>query len=348
MGSPLSPMLSNLYMELIEHYFILPHHLLNNSIWLRYVDDVFAAIPISNSSTNILNFINSIHPNIKFTMETPSPTNNSLPFLDTLFIWDHSTKPSYTIYRKPTSSSNYIHWFSTHTTNTKIATLSALYLRALKICSPAFLNTETNYLKNTFIKLKYPIHIINKSYKNAKTKFYSIITHENKKTNFIPIPHINIQHIKPIIPKNITFVPSNNIILKKVFKPPKSPNPIPPCIYRIPCSVCNLNYIGESIDYKRRIHQHQHDLNIDNQNSALVQHRQNNDHFINPNNSSIIKNINNYSKRKIAESFCIYNLPNYNQSTGDYKIDQLQNAIMCQSTFYKSLIKKQPTSNQTP
>ena len=171
MGSPLSPMLSNIYMELIEHYYIHPHPLLRNTTWLRYVDDIFAAIPISTNPTAILNHINNIHPNIQFTMEIPAPTQNSLPFLDTLILWDHTTKPSYTIYRKPTSSPNYIHWYSAHTKNIKIATLSALYLRAFKICSPAYLKTENDFLKNTFKKLQYSIYIINKSYKKAKTKF---------------------------------------------------------------------------------------------------------------------------------------------------------------------------------
>ena len=349
MGSPLSPILSNLYMELIEYYFILPHPLLTNCTWLRYVDDIFAAIPNASDPKTILNHINNIHQNITFTLETPLPTKNSLPFLDTLIMWDSSTKPLYTIFRKPTASPNYIHWYSAHTINTKIATLSSLYLRALKICSPALLKTETDFLRNTFNKLQYPTHIINTSFKKARTKFYSIKTKEpTLDKSFLPIPHINLHHIKNIIPKNITLIPSNNIILKKVFKPPKASNPNPPCIYSIPCQTCELNYIGETTEHNRRIYQHRYDLNTDNQNSALTMHRHNNNHNINLKDNYIIKHINNYNKRKMSEAYCIKNLPNYNLRPGDFKIDQLQNAIMHRSPFFKSLCNKSLNNNQLP
>src|SRR5678816_769968 len=69
MGSPLSPILSNIFMELIEHFFILNHPLLSNTTWLRYVDDIFISTPLTTNPTLILDHINSIHPNINFTME---------------------------------------------------------------------------------------------------------------------------------------------------------------------------------------------------------------------------------------------------------------------------------------
>src|SRR5678815_404836 len=88
MGSPLSPILANIFMELLEIYHILPNPLLNNSFWYRYVDDIFVAIPVNTNPIDILTFINNIHPNITFTIE--HATNNTLPFLDTLLIWSHT------------------------------------------------------------------------------------------------------------------------------------------------------------------------------------------------------------------------------------------------------------------
>src|SRR5678815_2534328 len=89
-----------------DSYYILPHHLLSGCIWFRYVDDIFAAVPNATNPQNILNFINTIHTDIQYTMETA--TNNTIPFLDTLIITDHNTKPSFTVYRKPTSNPTYI------------------------------------------------------------------------------------------------------------------------------------------------------------------------------------------------------------------------------------------------
>src|SRR5678815_6151995 len=106
MGSPLSPILSNIYMELTEFYHILPHPLLNNSLWIRYVEDIFISLPHNTNPNDVLNYINSIHPSVQYTIEMPS--NNSIPFLDTLITWNNNYL-QFTIYRKPTFAPNYIH-----------------------------------------------------------------------------------------------------------------------------------------------------------------------------------------------------------------------------------------------
>src|SRR5678815_4380019 len=143
-------------------------------------------------------------------META--TNNTIPFLDTLIITDHNTKPSFTVYRKPTSNPTYIHWYSAHTCNTKIAALTTLYLRAFKICSPPYIKQETNLIKHTFQKLKYPSYIIHTAYKKAKGKYYQTNpTKPTTKKTYIPIPNINTHNINNLIPQHIQLVPSNNI-----------------------------------------------------------------------------------------------------------------------------------------
>jgi hypothetical protein len=49
--------------------------------WYRYVDDTFVVWPHGKEELqNFLQHLNSIHPNIKFTMEIEH--NKSLPFLD--------------------------------------------------------------------------------------------------------------------------------------------------------------------------------------------------------------------------------------------------------------------------
>src|SRR5678816_1590299 len=88
MGSPLSPILSNIYMELTEFFHILPHPLLNNSLWIRYVDDIFVSLPHNTNPNDVLNYINSIHPSVQYTIEMPF--NNSIPFLDTLITWNNN------------------------------------------------------------------------------------------------------------------------------------------------------------------------------------------------------------------------------------------------------------------
>src|SRR5678816_4931819 len=110
-------------------------------------------------------------PSIQYTLEHPK--NSTLPYLDTLISWHNSLYLNFSIYRKPTATSSYIHWFSTHSNTIKIATLTSLYLRAFRLCSPQHLTNETNFIRNTFQKLQYPTHIINKSYHKAKNKYYN-------------------------------------------------------------------------------------------------------------------------------------------------------------------------------
>ena len=81
MGSPLAPLLANFAMHMLETKF----NLYNGSppiSYLRYIDDIFAVFPSDSDAHNFLSFLNSLHHQLKFTMETQD--NDKLPFLDTL------------------------------------------------------------------------------------------------------------------------------------------------------------------------------------------------------------------------------------------------------------------------
>ena len=55
----------------------------------RYVDDTFCLFHSEHDAMLFFNYLNSRHPNIKFTFETQ--INDKLPFLDVLV--DNSTSP---------------------------------------------------------------------------------------------------------------------------------------------------------------------------------------------------------------------------------------------------------------
>ena len=71
-GSPISPLIANLFMEKLEDKTItvlpLPH------LWLRYVDDTFI-IQQAEHSHQLLKHINSQDPHIQFTTEDPNQDN---------------------------------------------------------------------------------------------------------------------------------------------------------------------------------------------------------------------------------------------------------------------------------
>ena len=143
MGSPLSPLLSNIYMEYFEK------HLLSSIvdleiIWFRYVDDVFVIILNNLSLDAFLNSLNNLSPSIKFTTEREA--NNCLPFLDVQVMRGNNNRPCFKVYRKPTHSNLYIHDFSGHSNNIKEGTVNNIIQRAYKVCDPQYMDEEIDFI----------------------------------------------------------------------------------------------------------------------------------------------------------------------------------------------------------
>ena len=83
MGTPISPIVANLFMEDFEIKAI------NSTvdpprIWKRFVDDTFMVID-STRKEKFLEHINNMDPHIQFTTEDTKP-EGSLPFLDTIVL----------------------------------------------------------------------------------------------------------------------------------------------------------------------------------------------------------------------------------------------------------------------
>ena len=116
MGSPISPLNANLFMEefkvkAISLAYHLPH------LWLRYVDDTFV-LQQAEHSHQLLQHINSQDPHIQFTTEDPSE-DGALPFLDILVSPGPNNTLTTTVYGKPTQTDQYLHWDSNHFSWTK-------------------------------------------------------------------------------------------------------------------------------------------------------------------------------------------------------------------------------------
>ena len=83
MGSPCSPVVANIYKEYFEKRALGPELPVSFTIntWLRYADDVLTIVK-KGTCDSLLNYLNSIDPNIKFTREPPNE-QGAIPFLDT-------------------------------------------------------------------------------------------------------------------------------------------------------------------------------------------------------------------------------------------------------------------------
>ena len=69
MGSSLAPILAEIYLSNFENKNIFIDISLKQFFYYRYVDDIFMIIPADVSEIKLLNYLNSLDPYLKFTME---------------------------------------------------------------------------------------------------------------------------------------------------------------------------------------------------------------------------------------------------------------------------------------
>ncbi|KAI8510912.1 hypothetical protein Bbelb_118280 [Branchiostoma belcheri] len=99
MGSPVSPIVVNLYMEKFENKALSTFNDTPPANWFRYVNDTWCRLK-KRVAADFFDHINQIDDNIKFTQE-PSH-DNMLPFLDTKTIVEEDGNLRFEVYRKPT------------------------------------------------------------------------------------------------------------------------------------------------------------------------------------------------------------------------------------------------------
>ena len=186
MGSPVSPVIANIYMEYFES-LALPSSPTLIKWWFRYVDDVHSATR-KDQVNKLQEHPNSMDPHTKFTIELPG--TDGLPFLDTL------TRPTpnsieSTVYRKPTQTDRYYN--SNHPISTKLSLIHTLIHGAKQVCSmPEFIAKEMDHLHKVLQDNYYPAQFFQQGNLQQKT---------NKKPNpstgrFIEGARVVIPYIK--------------------------------------------------------------------------------------------------------------------------------------------------------
>ena len=154
MGSPISPIVANIYLEEFEAKVLRtsPHP---PSLWKRFVDDTFVVIK-SRHKEEFLNHINSIDEGIQFTAEN-TKADSSVPFLDTFVIPQSDDSLITTSFRKPTHTDQYLQWDSHHAISAKFSVISTLFHRARAVCSSSQqLHEEHEHLQKILTRCKYP------------------------------------------------------------------------------------------------------------------------------------------------------------------------------------------------
>ena len=248
MGSPLSPIIADLYMEHFEQEAIRTSEYKPN-LWLRYVDDTFSIWKHGRAKLQVfLTHLNSRRESIKFTMEIES--ENSLPFLDVKVTRDRNQVHT-SVYRKPTHTDRYLNYGSNHHPRIKSGIIKCLAHRARSVCSKDTIRTELDHLQEVFESNAYPPSLVTLNLHTKRNKRSNIVENTEKQPATLATPYV--KGLSEKIEKkckhpNIRTVFSSKRTLRRELVRVKNrvePTDMKGVVYKIDCS-CGQSYIGET------------------------------------------------------------------------------------------------------
>ena len=177
MGSPLAPILANLFMGYHEEHWIGNYKDSQLLYYRRYVDDTFCLFHNEQDAMKFLSYFNSRHLNIRFTFETQ--LNGKFSFLDVLV--DNSGASCITsIYHKSTYTGLLANFLSFTCFKYKVGLIYTLVDRILKInTTTTGREKDLQQLSITLQRNSFPSHLIDKIIKLYKNKFSSRPTQNN-------------------------------------------------------------------------------------------------------------------------------------------------------------------------
>ena len=214
MGSPISLIVANLYMEEFEAK-ALSTVLHPPILYKRFVADTFIVIN-STHKDEFLQHINSIDEGIQFTAEN-TKADDSMPFLDTLVIPQSDGNLMTTVFRKPTHTDQYLQWDSHHAISAKCSVINTLYHRAKAVYSNLqHLHEEQEHPQKVLKRCKYPKWALSSMKNNINAPVMPKDNNNNKKKKK-KTSSSSISNIK----RNYTMVPYTKGLsesIKNIYK----------------------------------------------------------------------------------------------------------------------------------
>lgn len=273
MGSPLAPILADIFLNHFESEFIANYHADHKPVYFkRYVDDTFLAFSSVDHITLFLDYLNSCHSNIQFTCEFS--IDNVLPFLDILIVkTDNCIETN--VYQKPTHTNLYTRWTSLTPKLYKIRLIHTLLERSYSICSTyKLLHVNIQRVRNAMIENFYPAHLVDLQIKkfldkkciSDKSKLKPFGPEKHK--IFIKLPFIGnfSEQLKNELRSLSKYTPAAQIILVNQptsisnyfkFKDSEDFSLKSNVVYSITCKNCSKSYIGKTERHlKDRIQEH--------------------------------------------------------------------------------------------
>ena len=305
MGSPLSPVLANIFMEHFEQ-IALANSTYVPKLWKRFVDDIFAIWSYGKEHLDtFLNYLNNIHPSIEFTIQHEDD-KHSLSFLDIALTRNQDGTLNHAVFRKPTHTDRYLNYRSFHHPAIKSSVCKTLVNRAYNVCDKESITKELDHLNAVLQQNGFPANKISLTPPTPSNK----IKQEFSTSVCFPYLGKTSHQIERILASSgiKVYHCSNQKIYQLLYThKDKTDINLKPGVYRIPCT-CGKVYIGET-GRNLKVRQKEHKdccLKCQSDKSALAKHAWENDHPIKWDDSELLAPVRNYFSRQIRESVEIF------------------------------------------
>ena len=186
-------MLANLFMIFYEKQWLKKFNFCKVLLYRRYIDDIICLFNCEVDAMKIFDYLNSKHPNIKFTFEKQN--GGKFTFLDIL-ISNENDNFCRTVFHKKTSISLYTNFTSFAPFSYKIGSIKTFLHLALEISSSwNFFDQEKRKIKNLLMKNLHPSSLMDKEIKTVlgnkfTTKENTNIDHNNKSVSYHKLLYI--------------------------------------------------------------------------------------------------------------------------------------------------------------
>ena len=265
MGTPPAMQLSNVWLSQFE-----PTIFKNSKLKHRYVDDILRTNKIKETNS-ILEQLNSMHPNLKFTVETEN--NSKLPFLDITISRDNENHLHSNWYRKPTDTGLLMNFHAIAPKQHKRAVVNGITHRVFNASSTwERFDDGLNQAKDILENNQFPPNFYNPIIENAINKLTTTVEpteRENKEPSVPPPVMLRIQHRGHATDKYVQKLRKLGAPITPVLTTRKLRTCLPTLkaktplmlrnrvVYQLTCPGCQSCYVGGTIQHlATRVQQH--------------------------------------------------------------------------------------------
>ena len=288
MGSPLAPVLANIFMGHYEKIWIENYSGIKPEIYKRYVDDIFCLFKNEADALSFFEYLNKQHVNIKFTYE--KEIEGKLCFLDVLIKNVNTQTFETSIFRKSTFTGLLTNFLSFAPMFYKVALIKTLINRLYYICN----NWKIFYENLKEVKLilgknMFPPKLVEKtinSYLDKKKEESEIENKTETSKTYFKLPYIGeysdyVSRKLKILSKQLckntdikisfSMFKVGNMFSTKSSSPKYLKSGV---VYHFTCAGCNDSYVGETFrHFETRVKEH---LHKQSQPTSIYKHLQKN------------------------------------------------------------------------